>query len=93
MGKVVLQGYILVADDDLKRVEQELDTHIKLTLQEAGCTTFRVTKCPENPNRFDVYEEFTDRAAFELHQTRVKASHWGKVTVNVVRHYQISEEN
>ncbi|WCE31803.1 putative quinol monooxygenase [Vibrio sp. SCSIO 43137] len=93
MGKVVLQGFILVADDDLKRVEQELDTHTKLMLQEAGCITFRVINSSENPSRFDVYEEFTDRAAFELHQWRVKASRWGEVTVNVERHYQISEAN
>lgn len=91
MGKVVLQGYILVSDVDLQQVDQELDAHIKLTQQEAGCITFRVTKSTEYPNRFDVYEEFTDRAAFELHQTRVKASYWGEVTVNVERHYQISE--
>lgn len=93
MSKVVLQGYILVTDNDLKRVEQELDEHIRLTHQEAGCITFRVIKSSENPNRFDVYEEFTDRAAFELHQRRVKASYWGEVTVNVERHYQISETN
>ncbi|BEU05319.1 hypothetical protein OAG1_41190 [Agarivorans sp. OAG1] len=43
------------------------------------------------PRRFGVFEEFRDKSAFEHHQARVKASHWGKVTVNVERHYQMVE--
>ncbi|EPR4995117.1 putative quinol monooxygenase, partial [Vibrio navarrensis] len=43
------------------------------------------------PLRFDVYEEFVDKVAFEQHQKRVKASRWGKVTVSVERHYEIFE--
>jgi quinol monooxygenase YgiN len=48
-------------------------------------------KNPENPLGFDVYEEFADKESFELHQQRLKASHWGKVTVNVERYYEVSE--
>lgn len=91
MSKVTLKGFILVPELDLELVKSELEHHKRLTLQETGCITFSVTENPENSYRFDVYEEFTDKVAFEQHQQRVKASHWGKVTVNVERHYEVFE--
>lgn len=90
MSKVILQGYILVPDNDLDGVEAALPEHIQLTQQEAGCLVFEVTTDKANPNRFNVYEEFVDRDAFKRHQQRVSDSPWGKVTVNVSRHYEIS---
>ncbi|WP_417553393.1 putative quinol monooxygenase [Marinomonas fungiae] len=89
MPKLTLKGFILVPESDLELVQTELANHTRLTLEEAGCITFSVVQNLENPLRFDVYEEFSDRESFELHQIRVKASHWGKVTVNVERHYEI----
>ncbi len=91
MSKITLNGHIEVPSEDLNEVLAELPNHIALTHQEAGCITFSVTRDSSNPQRFDVYEEFTDKVAFEKHQTRVKASHWGKVTKNVERFYTISE--
>lgn len=91
MAKVVLKGYILVTEFDLELVKSELKYHQRLTLEEPGCIVFSVTENLENPLRFDVYEEFVDKASFENHQKRVKTSHWGKVTVNVERHYQVFE--
>ncbi|ENM3807577.1 MULTISPECIES: putative quinol monooxygenase [Vibrio] len=91
MSKVTLKGFILVPESDLELVKNELVNHKRLTLEEIGCITFSVTENSENPLRFDVYEEFTDKAAFDHHQKRVKASNWGKVTVNVERYYEIFE--
>ncbi|MBT2949617.1 antibiotic biosynthesis monooxygenase [Vibrio anguillarum] len=91
MSKVTLKGFILVPESDLELVKNELVNHKRLTLDESGCITFSVIENPENPLRFDIYEEFVDKVAFEQHQKRVKASHWGKVTVNVERHYEIFE--
>ena len=91
MSKVTLKGFILVSELDLELVKSELEHHKRLTLEEPGCITFSVTENPENSLRFDVYEEFTDKVAFEQHQQRVKSSHWGKVTVNVERHYEVFE--
>ncbi|EPR4995075.1 MULTISPECIES: putative quinol monooxygenase [Vibrio] len=91
MSKVTLKGFILVPEPDLELVKNELVNHKRLTLDEPGCITFSVIENPENPLRFDVYEEFVDKVAFEQHQKRVKASRWGKVTVNVERHYEIFE--
>ncbi|MCR9632218.1 antibiotic biosynthesis monooxygenase [Vibrio antiquarius] len=91
MSKVILKGFILVPESELELVKNELVNHKRLTLEEIGCITFSVIQNSENALRFDVYEEFTDKVAFEQHQKRVKASHWGKVTVNVERHYEILE--
>ena len=91
MSKVTLKGFILVPESGLELVKNELVNHRRLTLEETGCITFSVIQNSENALRFDVYEEFTDKVAFEQHQKRVKASHWGKVTVNVERHYEIFE--
>lgn len=90
MKKVVLQGHILVPDSDLGVVKATLPGHIQLTQQEAGCLVFNVTQDHKNPNRFNVYEEFADRDAFEKHQQRVRESRWGRITTNVSRHYEIS---
>ncbi|WP_137168985.1 putative quinol monooxygenase [Marinomonas sp. FW-1] len=91
MSKVTLSGHIEVPTEDLDAVLAELPNHIALTHQEAGCIAFTVTQDSDNPQRFDVYEEFTDKVAFEKHQTRVKASHWGQVTKNVERFYTVTE--
>jgi autoinducer 2-degrading protein len=80
LSKVILQGYILVPDVDSEIVKTELIVHSNLTKQEPGCLIFKVTPDIDNPNRFSVYEEFVDQAAFDLHQSRVKNSNWGKVT-------------
>ena len=91
MSKVVLKGYIVVPKQDLAKVTKELENHKALTIRESGCLVFEVTQSGQNPCIFNVYEEFKDKASFELHQKRVSSSYWGEVTVNVERHYQITE--
>ena len=93
MGKVILSGYIDIPENELEIVKTALDKHIELTRNEAGCLIFEVTQSSELPTRFTVYEEFTDKAAFDSHQARVKASDWGRVTGNVKRTYSIEEQN
>ncbi len=93
MGKVILSGYIDIPKNELEVVTTALDKHIELTRNEAGCLIFEVTQSSELSTRFTVYEEFTDKAAFESHQARVKASDWGRVTGNVKRTYSIEEQN
>ncbi|MBE0404578.1 putative quinol monooxygenase [Halomonas citrativorans] len=91
MAKVTLKGFIEVPGSDLDGVQAELNTHRQLTLEEPGCITFKVTQDKTDPCRFDVYEEFIDRKAFEEHQQRVASSDWGKLTRNVKRHYEVFE--
>lgn len=92
MNNVILQGHIIVADEDLLKVNAELENHISLTKAEAGCLQFCVTQDMKNQNRFNVNERFISQQAFEQHQLRVKQSTWGRVTENVQRFYQIHEE-
>jgi quinol monooxygenase YgiN len=91
MPKVVLKGFILVPERDLLAVIGELKNHRRLTQQEPGCLEFRVTQNSEVSTRFDVYEEFVDKEAFEAHQLRIKTSTWAEISENVTRHYQIFE--
>ena len=93
MTKVTLRGYIVVLEADLHLVKSELVKHIALTRAEKGCLTFEVIQSDTNPRQFSVYEEFTDKESFGAHQARVKQSRWGEVTVNVERHYKITEES
>ncbi|WP_394182942.1 putative quinol monooxygenase [Marinomonas posidonica] len=90
MTKITLTGHIMVPHQDLNQVQQALSEHIKLTQEETGCLVFKVTQNVHNPLRFEVYEEFIDQAAFDLHQARVKASLWGQVAQNVERFYNVS---
>ncbi len=92
MSKVILKGFVVVPEDDLSAVLKELNNHIDFTREEPGCLIFEVTQDLGNPTRFDVYEEFIDIAAFENHQQRVERSEWGRVSANVERHYEISEQ-
>lgn len=87
---IVLKGFIEVPQDELEIIKQALDTHIQLTQKEPGCITFTVSQRSDEPSIFDVYEEFVDKDSFSAHQERVKNSHWGAVTKNVKRVYEIS---
>ncbi|MGV2989824.1 putative quinol monooxygenase [Vibrio sp. E150_011] len=91
MSKIILEGYIIVPKTGLSAVIKALDIHKQLTLQEDGCLVFDVIQCQTDPTRFDVYEEFVDKAAFNRHQQRVGASNWGAVTKNVERFYELRE--
>jgi len=88
--KIKCEGYILVPDADLSKVAEELTNHIELTRREEGCLVFHVTQDAKNKNRFDVYEEFSNQEAFEIHQDRIKNSKWSDVSKHVKRNYKIS---
>ena len=90
MSRVTLTGHIIVPEADLEFVKAELDTHIELTRQESGCIVFEVTQDSGNINKFNVYEEFTDKASFTKHQERAGNSKWAVVTKNVERHYSVT---
>ncbi len=93
VSKAILQGYIVVPDEDLDEILNELPIHIKLTREENGCTNFQVDQSPSAVRRFDVYEEFIDQDSFETHQERVSGSRWGMITKNVSRHYKVETVN
>ena len=78
-------------DSDISAVKEELINHIELTRQESGCLVFKVSQDTEKINKFNVYEVFTDRNSFANHQDRVRKSKWETLTINVERHYEITD--
>lgn len=92
MAKITLSGHIIIPESQLEQVQTALVEHIALTQKEAGCLVFRVEQSPTDPCRYDVYEEFVSKIAFEEHQKRVRQSHWGDATQDVARFYSIHEE-
>ena len=92
-GKITLSGHIEVPESDRDAVAAALPDHLRLTRAEPGNIVFTVTPREDAPGVYDVYEEFVDRAAFDAHQARAKASPWAAATVDVARHYRIAEED
>jgi len=89
MPKVILSGFIIVPERDMPSVLAELPNHLELTRREPGCLAFEVLRDTNVLNRFTVYEVFDSQASFDAHQGRIRGSGWGKVSVNVERHYKI----
>ena len=89
MNKVTLSGHILVPPDDLQQIREALPAHIANTCAETGCILFKVEENSTETGRFDVYEEFDSREAYEEHQRRVRESDWGQISSNVTRHYTV----
>lgn len=89
MNKVILKGYITVPENELTSIRDALPAHIAATKSESGCILFEVKESDEEKGRFDVYEEFESKLAFDSHQVRVKNSNWGRITKNVIRNYTI----
>lgn len=87
---VTLVGNLICADgDEAAIVRRHLDRHIELTRAEPGCLHFSVEPTPD-PLVWTVSERFVDERAFESHQTRVRASDWGRATANIKREYTVA---
>ncbi|MDM7930669.1 antibiotic biosynthesis monooxygenase [Tabrizicola sp.] len=67
-----------------------LPEHIRLSRAEPGCLDFSVTPATA-PLIWELDETFTDRAAFEAHQTRTRASEWFRATAHLARDFQVSD--
>lgn len=89
MPKIFLQGFLEIPEAQLSHVIGALPKHRGLTLSEPGCLVFGVEPDETHHCRYNVYEEFVSQEAFEYHQKRAKESEWGRVTINVERHYQV----
>lgn len=88
--RIRLTGRLICADaDQAGIVRAHLPEHIRLTRAEPGCLSFDVTPTAD-PLVWQVAELFTDRAAFDAHQTRTRASDWWRATAAIPREFQIS---
>ncbi|CUH82179.1 autoinducer-2 (AI-2) modifying protein LsrG [Tritonibacter multivorans] len=87
---VTLEGYIDVPEPRRSAIKHALPDHIQHSRAEPGCLRFDVTEDTDVPGRFHVSETFTDAAAFEAHQARIKASDWGRISAGIERHYRVT---
>lgn len=88
---IELSGYIDVPEGRREAIAAALPLHIALTRAETGCLCFDVTPDPEVKGRYNVNERFADRASFEAHQDRVRASEWGEISAGIPRNYTICD--
>lgn len=88
---MILTGYIIVLPADLICVLNELATHIALTKQEQGCLFFEANQDTNNLHRFYFHEEFESRASLANHRARVDGSKWAAATINVERHFKVTD--
>jgi quinol monooxygenase YgiN len=89
MGVIRLTGTLTCAPEAAEGVRAALPAHIRLSRAEPGCLSFDVTETA--PGVFTVAECFADRAAFDAHQTRTRASDWWQVTAHMTRDFELSE--
>lgn len=85
-----LTGTLTCAQQEAGAVRDALPEHIRLTRAEPGCLSFEVTE--RAPGRFAVSEAFTDRAAFDAHQDRTRASAWWRLTGHMARDFTLAGE-
>lgn len=92
MPRLHLVGHLLCRSaSEAETVATHLPEHLRLTRAEPGCLAFSVTRTAD-PLVWAVAETFTDRAAFEAHQTRSAASPWAAATAGIPRAYTITED-
>ena len=87
---VRLSGKLLCASlKDVEVVKVSLPEHIRLTLAESGCLSFKVWQT-DDPLVWGVEESFINTSAFSHHQKRTRASAWWTATSAIPRSYEIT---
>lgn len=87
---ITLTGRLICANAiEADLVATLLPDHTRLTRAEPGCLSFHVHRTAD-PLVWQVDEAFADRAAFDAHQTRTRASAWHKATAHLRRDYRTS---
>ncbi|MCB1390301.1 MAG: antibiotic biosynthesis monooxygenase [Rhodobacteraceae bacterium] len=88
--EIRLTGKLICASEEQAAIVREfLPEHIRLTQAEPGCLDFEVNHA--GAMTWDVSERFRDRASFEAHQARARASEWGRRTLGIAREFTVSE--
>ena len=85
---ITLSGRLICANAiEAELVSSLLPEHTRLTRDEPGCLSFHAHRTAD-PLVWQVDEAFTDRAAFDAHQARTRASAWHKATAHLKRDYR-----
>jgi quinol monooxygenase YgiN len=88
-GIVRVTGTLSCAsEEEAERVRRFLPEHIRLSRLEPGCLSFNVDPT-DDPMVWQLDESFADRAAFEAHQARTRASAWYAATAHLTRDFQV----
>ena len=86
-----LSGRLICMNDaERASVAAHLATHVTLTRAEPGCLSFHITQT-DDPLVWEVMESFRDRAAFDAHQARTRASDWFAATRGILRDFRVEE--
>lgn len=88
-GKVIARGTIRCAEGELAVIAPAIAEHVRLSRAEPGCIAFDITATAHDPCLFAVVEEFIDRAAFEAHTARTRASDWWRVSQHLPRDIRV----
>ena len=89
-GAVRLRDFLrCLSKHDVELVRRHLPEHLRLTREEPGCISFGVSET-DDPLIWRVEELFADRAAFDFHQQRTRASEWFTATSAIPRDYEIT---
>ena len=87
---VRLSGELRCASrQEVDLVRRHLPEHVRLTRAEPGCLAFDVSPT-DDPFVWRVEEAFADRAAFEAHQRRTRASAWWAATAAIARDFTVT---
>ncbi len=90
-GVVRLSGKLLCASvAETETVKKNLPEHMRLTLEEPGCLSFKVSQTEDDPLIWNVEESFINASAFQHHQKRTRASAWWDATANITRSYNVT---
>ncbi|AML52481.1 putative quinol monooxygenase [Falsihalocynthiibacter arcticus] len=87
---VCLSGELLCScTDDVAVIKDSLPEHIRLTLDEPGCLSFKVWQT-DDALVWRVEESFISSLAFSHHLQRTRASAWWAATEAIPRNYRIT---
>jgi quinol monooxygenase YgiN len=90
VGIVRVTGQLICTTaDDAAIVKAHLPTHIALSRAEPGCLSFDVMPT-ENPLIWQLDESFENKAAFQAHQDRTRASDWFHRTSHIARNFTVT---
>lgn len=91
MPRITVTGYLRASAEDAALIRRLLPEHVRLSRAEPGCERFNVVASTSIAHALELDEAFTDRAAFEAHQARTRASAWGRETAHIVRDFEVRE--
>ncbi len=91
-NNLIVTGSITCTLQELGMFAIIVTKHIALTRAEPGCIEFDIKQDAPGSCTFLIAERFVDRAAFESHTARTRASDWWGKTKHIPRDINITEE-